>query len=61
MSRFTVLFVWMIVAFGISLQGCQSQQDDAAAREKERNFWKDGSPENYKKRQGKPEKPYWDN
>ena len=32
MKRLTIFFVWMIAAISVSLQGCQSQQDDAAAR-----------------------------
>ena len=61
MKRLTIFFVWMIAAISVSLQGCQSQQDEAAAREKERRYWKDATPEKYKERQSKPEKPYWEN
>jgi hypothetical protein len=59
MRRLIVILI--IAAFGTYAQGCQSQQDDAAAREKEKRFWKDATPEKYKERQGKPEKPYWEN
>jgi endonuclease YncB( thermonuclease family) len=58
MRRLIILI--MIAAFGTYAQGCQSQQDEAA-KEKEKNFWKDATPEKYKERQGKPEKPYWEN
>jgi len=61
MKRLTIFFVCMIAAISVSLQGCQSQQDDAAAREKERRYWKDATPEKYKERQSNPEKPYWEN
>ncbi len=57
MKKLAVVFT--IAAFGLAVQGCQSQQDDAA-REKERRFWKDGTAEKYKEKQGKPEKPYWE-
>jgi hypothetical protein len=59
MKRLSVLSICIIAGFGFLIQGCQSQQDEAA-KEKEKRFWKDATPEKYKEMQEKPEKPYWD-
>ena len=39
----------------------QQAEKEAAAREREKRFWGDGSSQNYKQKQGKPERPYWEN
>ena len=39
----------------------QRAEQEAAAREREKRFWQDATPEKYKERQGKPEKPHWEN
>jgi len=59
MKRLSVLTFCVIAGTGLLLHGCQSAQDEAA-KEKEKRFWKDGTAEKYKERQGKPEKPYWE-
>jgi hypothetical protein len=59
MRRLSVLLVCSIAGIGFFLQGCQSQQDEAA-KEKEKRFWKDATPEKYMEGKGKPQKPYWD-
>jgi P-type conjugative transfer protein TrbJ len=38
----------------------QKAEQEAAAREREKRFWQDATPEKYKAMQEKPEKPYWD-
>ena len=60
MKRIVIFFVWMIVASSVSLQGCQSQQEDEAGKEKIRQMNKDFTPEKYRESQEKPKKPYWD-
>jgi hypothetical protein len=60
MKRIVIFFVWMIVASFVSLQGCQSQQEDEAARERIKKLDKDFTPEKYRESQEKPKKPYWD-
>jgi hypothetical protein len=59
MKRLSVFSICIFAAFLFLFQGCKSQQDEAA-KEKEKNFWKDATPEKYKEMQEKPEKPYWD-
>jgi conjugal transfer/entry exclusion protein len=38
----------------------QKAEQEAAAREREKRFWKDATPEKYIEGKGKPQKPYWD-
>jgi P-type conjugative transfer protein TrbJ len=38
----------------------QKAEQEAAAREEQKRFWQDGTPEKYKERQGNPEKPHWE-
>jgi P-type conjugative transfer protein TrbJ len=38
----------------------QRAEQEAAAREREKRFWQDATPEKYKAMQAQPEKPYWD-
>jgi IMP dehydrogenase/GMP reductase len=59
MKRLSVLTICIIGGIGILLQGCQSRQDEAA-KEKEKRFWKDATPEKYMAGKAKPQKPYWD-
>lgn len=52
-----------VVVLGFYAQGCQSQQEkeEAAARERQKRFWKDATPEKYMEGKEKPKKPYWEN
>jgi hypothetical protein len=59
MKRRIILSICLIAGIGFLFQGCQSQQDEAA-NEKEKRFWRDASPEKYMQGKGKPQKPYWD-
>ncbi len=59
MKKLSVLSICIVAGFGFLFQGCQSQQDEAA-KEKEKKFWKDATPENYMQGKGKPQKPPWD-
>jgi uncharacterized lipoprotein NlpE involved in copper resistance len=58
-----IILMMFVVAVGFSLEGCQSQQEkeEAAAREKQKRFWKDATPEKYMEGKEKPKKPYWEN
>jgi P-type conjugative transfer protein TrbJ len=38
----------------------QKAEQEAAAREREKRYWQDATPEKYKAMQENPEKPYWD-
>ena len=38
----------------------QQAEKEAAAREREKRFWQDATPEKYVERKGKPQRPYWD-
>jgi type IV secretion system protein TrbJ len=38
----------------------QKAEQEAAARAEQKRFWQDGTPEKYKEKQGKPEKPHWE-
>lgn len=39
----------------------QKAEQEAAAREKQKRFWKDATPEKYMEGKEKPKKPYWEN
>ena len=38
----------------------QKAEQEAAAREEQKRFWQDGTPEKYIEGKGKPQRPYWD-
>jgi len=52
----------VIFCFSFFAQGCQSQQgqEEAAARERQKKFWKDATPEKYMEGKEKAKKPYWE-
>jgi hypothetical protein len=62
MKRIVILMMFVVV-LGFYAQGCQSQQEkeEAAARERQKRFWKDATPEKYMEGKEKPKKPYWEN
>lgn len=63
MKKFTILTLLIFAVSSLLLQGCQSQneQEEAAQREKLRKWGKDFTPEKYRESQEKPKKPYWRN
>ena len=38
----------------------QKAEQEAAAREREKRFWQDATPEKYVEGKGKPQRPHWD-
>ena len=58
-----LISITLITVIGSGLLGCQSRQDkdEAAARDRQKRFWKDATPEKYMEGKEKSKKPYWEN
>jgi preprotein translocase subunit SecG len=62
MKRLTIFTILLFAVMTLFMQGCQSQQEneEAAQREKMKKWGKDFTPDKYMEGKGKPKKPYWE-